>query len=412
VAVDGSGDVFVADTGNGRVVEETPDGSGGYTQSVVDDGPSGGLVTPLSVAVDAAQHLFVLDGNLQDVFKRDLSASNHAQTISFSAAPAYYATPDFSPATAESQLPIVYSNPSGQCTIAGNLVHLTGAGSCTVTATVSGGEGWAAAAVTQTFPVKKGQLTIAADDATAVYGHRPALHYQLTGFGNGDTAAVMTGHGVCSLDAGTPADPGTYPGAIICLPGTLAAANYTVASKTPGTLTINPAPQALKFTSKPVAPAYGGSYQVTVTGGASGNPVTFSTGATSGPGVCAVSGGTVSFTAAGTCIIDAQEAGGADYQTATAQQFIVVALAKLSVTADSQSRPAGTRNPPLTAPITGFVDGQTLATSGVVGAPRCTTTAMTSSPPGIYPIHCTLGTLTAPAGTYRFVFAAGQLTVT
>ncbi len=305
------------------------------------------------------------------MFLRDLSANDHAQAISFPATPAYYATPDFSPAAAESALPVAYSSPSGQCTVAGNLVHLTGAGSCTVTATQAGGEGWAAATVTQTFPVRKGQLTITADNATAAYGNQPKLHYQLTGFGNGDTASVLTGHGVCSLDTGVPADPGTYPGAIICLPGTLAGANYTVAFKAPGTLTITPAPQKVTITSKPAAPVYGGSYQVTATGGASGNPVTFSAGPTSGAGVCTVSGSTVSFTGAGTCIVDAQQA----------------------------------------ASITGFVDGQTLATSGVAGAPHCSTTATKSSPPGTYPIHCTLGTLTAPAGTYRFVFVAGQLTV-
>ncbi len=39
VAVDGSGDVFIADSGNSRVVVDKPNGSGGYTQSVVDDRP-------------------------------------------------------------------------------------------------------------------------------------------------------------------------------------------------------------------------------------------------------------------------------------------------------------------------------------------------------------------------------------
>ena len=35
VAVDASGDVFIADTGNNRVLKETPLGAGGYSQSVV-----------------------------------------------------------------------------------------------------------------------------------------------------------------------------------------------------------------------------------------------------------------------------------------------------------------------------------------------------------------------------------------
>ena len=41
--------------------------------------------------------------------------------------------------------------------------------------------------------------------------------------------------------------------------------------------------------------------------------------------------------------------------------------APLTVTADDQSRLFGAANPPLTATLTGFVLGQTLATSGVTG---------------------------------------------
>ncbi len=37
VAVDGAGDVFIADAADSRVVVDKPNGAGGYTQSVVDD---------------------------------------------------------------------------------------------------------------------------------------------------------------------------------------------------------------------------------------------------------------------------------------------------------------------------------------------------------------------------------------
>ncbi len=58
------------------------------------------------------------------------------------------------------------------------------------------------------------------------------------------------------------------------------------------------------------------------TGGASGNPVTFSSGA---PTVCSISGATVSFTGAGTCTIAANQAGNADYLSApqVTQSFTV-----------------------------------------------------------------------------------------
>ena len=58
VAVDPAGDVFIADTDNGRVVVDKPDGSGGYTQSVVDDTR---LSDPAGVAVDGSGDVFIAD---------------------------------------------------------------------------------------------------------------------------------------------------------------------------------------------------------------------------------------------------------------------------------------------------------------------------------------------------------------
>ena len=88
-----------------------------------------------------------------------------------------------------------------------------------------------------------------------------------------------------------------------------------------------------------------------------------------------------------------------------------VTKAPLTVTADNQSRPFGSPNPPLTATLTGFVLGQNLGTSGVTGAAACTTTAMQFSPGGNYPITCTVGNLAA--ANYSFgPFVPGTLTVT
>jgi DNA-binding beta-propeller fold protein YncE len=56
VAVDGAGDVFIADQNNGRVVEVTP---GGIQNTV----PASGLIYPASVAVDGAGDVFIADVN-------------------------------------------------------------------------------------------------------------------------------------------------------------------------------------------------------------------------------------------------------------------------------------------------------------------------------------------------------------
>ena len=88
---------------------------------------------------------------------------------------------------------------------------------------------------------------------------------------------------------------------------------------------------------------------------------------------------------------------------------ITVAKAQLTVTASNASRASGAANPAFTDTITGFVNGQTLATSGVSGSPSLGTTANASSPAGTYPITPSTGTLAAT--NYDFTFANGTLTV-
>jgi hypothetical protein len=89
--------------------------------------------------------------------------------------------------------------------------------------------------------------------------------------------------------------------------------------------------------------------------------------------------------------------------------ILVVNQAPLTVTANSASRPFGLTSPPLTATIAGYVNGETLETSGLTGSAACTTTATLTSPAGTYPITCAIGSLAAR--NYSFTFVAGSLTV-
>ena len=78
----------------------------------------------------------------------------------------------------------------------------------------------------------------------------------------------------------------------------------------------SPGTQTITFTSTPPNPAVvGGTYTPTASGGASGNPVTFSIDA-SAQWSCSISGATVTFVAVGTCVIDANQAGNANYEAA------------------------------------------------------------------------------------------------
>ena len=93
-----------------------------------------------------------------------------------------------------------------------------------------------------------------------------------------------------------------------------------------GDLYVGVSPQVVTITSTgPSAPALGDTYTPTATGGQSNNPVTFSIDASTTGNACSISTGTVTFDHAGTCVIDADQAGDSDYSDApTAQQQVAV----------------------------------------------------------------------------------------
>lgn len=99
--------------------------------------------------------------------------------------------------------------------------------------------------------------------------------------------------------------------------------------------------QTITFTSFPPTNAHvrGPSYKVAATGGRSRNSVTF-TSAT--PSVCTVFGSIVSFIGAGTCTVEANQAGNGDYRPApTASQNIPVTDAESIYSANSATATVG-----------------------------------------------------------------------
>jgi hypothetical protein len=85
--------------------------------------------------------------------------------------------------------------------------------------------------------------------------------------------------------------------------------------------------QTVTFTSTPTSPTVGGTYDVTATGGPSGNPVFFRIDKSSTDGACSLEHhtDTVSFDGAGTCTIDAFQAGNRSYLPGSAQQTFTIA---------------------------------------------------------------------------------------
>lgn len=82
---------------------------------------------------------------------------------------------------------------------------------------------------------------------------------------------------------------------------------------------------------------HGGSYTPAATGGGSGSPVVFSIDSSSAAGVCSLNSErtTVSFTRAGKCLIDANQAGNADYNPAAQKQQSLIVVGRPSARVSS-----------------------------------------------------------------------------
>ncbi len=95
-----------------------------------------------------------------------------------------------------------------------------------------------------------------------------------------------------------------------------------------------------------------------------------------------------------------------DQSTATAN----ITKAPLTLAADNVTKIFGNPNPALTVSVRGLVGGETLATSGITGAPSATTSATVSTSPGSELIVPTIGTLAA--SNYAFTtYVNGALTI-
>jgi sugar lactone lactonase YvrE len=79
--VDGTGNIYIADSGNDRVLKEAHS-VGGYTQTIVASGSSPySLSDPFAVAIDGAGDVYIYDAGLQEVFKETPSAGSYTQSV-------------------------------------------------------------------------------------------------------------------------------------------------------------------------------------------------------------------------------------------------------------------------------------------------------------------------------------------
>ena len=161
--------------------------------------------------------------------------------------------------------------------------------------------------------------------------------------------------------------------------------------------------QTITFPS-PGPGAVGQTATLTATGGASGNPVVFSVDASSGAGVCSVSGtngSTLTYLAAGTCVVDANQAAGNGYAAAPQVQQTI------TVTADTPTQLAFTTQPGGGANGAAWsaqpaVSVEDSAGHVVTGSTSAVTLAIASQPGTGATLTCAANPVTATAGVASF----------
>jgi len=264
-----------------------------------------------------------------------LTVNKANQTITFNSLPikTYGNAPFNLTAATTSGLLISYvSSNTNVATISGNTVTIVGGGTTDITASQSGNNNYnPATPVMQTLTVNPANQTITFNSLpTKTYGDAP---FNLTASASSGlpisyiswntNVATISGNTVTIVGAGTADIMAEQNGNN----------NYNSAITVTWTLTVNKANQVISFTSLP-AKIYGDApFDLTASGGNSGNPVTF---VSSNLNVATISGNTVTIIGAGATQITASQGGNNNYNSATSViQTLTVSKAAQTITFNS-----------------------------------------------------------------------------
>jgi hypothetical protein len=229
------------------------------------------------------------------------------------------------------------------CAISGATVTFGQPGLCVIDANQAGDARYQAAPQVQQVVAVSGipQSIRFTAPAQGWVGRSATLSAAGGGSGNPVEFSVdpASGPGVCEV-SGAHGTTLNYTASGRCVIDASQAGNarYQNAPQAQQMITVNGIPQSITITSKPPGDVYQDvTYVVTAKGGGSGNPVTFGVDASSTSSACTISGAIVTFGQPGRCVIDANQAGNAQYQAAPqAQQMIVVDAIPQSITFTSE----------------------------------------------------------------------------
>lgn len=375
LAVGPNGVLYIADTKNARVVTYNPaNGDTGVTIAT----SASGLMTPTGVAVDSSSNLYVADTGADEVFIFWASG----------------ATTTLAPSTVYQPVGVAV-DPSGSVLIAdgqsGNIVRVPNMGG-----TLTPASSWVAEAVpSQASSIAMdawGDLYVADASNSSVYtiqrtaatidlgpvtdGTSGAGTVYLTNAGNEATtlanpAVTQPSNTMFSLTAGAPngcTDGSSGPAGATCeytatfsptgSLNQLESGTATISFTPSGSATVNLtgtattstiASQTISGFAPPATMNVGQKITLSATGGASGNPVVFSID----PGSCKTcasitNGNTLTALAAGTIIVDANQAGG----TASGTTYSAAPTVSASITISTLTAPGGAGAGLLTTQLT------------------------------------------------------------
>jgi ABC-type anion transport system duplicated permease subunit len=272
-----------------------------------------------TVVVEAAQPGDA-NNNAATPVTQSFTVAKASQTISFGAiAPQSYGNPPFAiSATASSGLQIIFRIVSGPATISGNTITLTGVGTVVVEASQPGNTNYnAATPVSQSFTSKLGQTITFAAIPSKVYGNPPFALSATASSGLVVSFRIVSGPATVSNSTVTITGAGT----VIVEASQAGNTTYNAATAVRQSFIVAKANQTISFpaiTSK----SYGTAPFTVTASASSGLPLTFRI--VSGPAT--ISGSTITLTGIGTVVVEASQAGNANYNAATpvSQSFAVV----------------------------------------------------------------------------------------
>ncbi len=246
----------------------------------------------------------------------------------------FTSTPPSGAAYAGSYLPVAQPGASGNpvlfsslstsvCkSVVGNTFDFVGVGSCLIQASEAGNSRYNSATSSQSFTVVQASQTITLGSAPPSPTYGGSFIETAAGGGSGNPVvlaadSVSTG---CVQNSGNPSQFDFSAAGTCVIDATQAGnANYSAAQPHQLSFDVAQASQtiAIPFTYSPITcPCVGLFQTVSAKGGSSGNPVTFIWIS----GVCTVSGDTITVTGIGSCTIQANQAGNANYSAAPAVQ--------------------------------------------------------------------------------------------